>query len=104
MPQGIQSRSSPNVPEYWGDQASSVELFEVSADTDEWRFYERKFTSSIPVTVKQITRIQNLWLWEAYQFNKYRIKHKNKGIVNELMLFHGSKENNPMVMQRRGRI
>ena len=52
----------------------------------------------MPVAVKQITRIQNLWLWEAYQFNKYRIQHKNRGIVNELVLFHGSKENNPMVI------
>ena len=83
MPQGVQNRSSPgpNVPEYWDDQASSVELFEVSPDTNEFRFYEKKFTSSIPVTVKQITRIQNLWMWEAYQFNKYRIQHKNKGII-----------------------
>jgi hypothetical protein len=96
VPQGVQNRSSPSVPEYWDDQVSSVELFEVPPDTNEWRFYEKKFTSSIPVTVKQITRIQNLWLWEVYQFNKYRIQHKNKGIINELMLFHGSKENNPM--------
>ena len=97
---GIQSSSplSLNVPEHWDGQTSCTELFEVSADTEEWRFYERKFTDSMPVSVTQITRIQNLWLWEAYQFNKYRIQHKNRGIVNELTLFHGSKENNPMVI------
>ena len=96
----VQSSSSLslNVPEHWDDQTSCVKLIDVPADTEEWRFYEGKFTYSLPVTVKRIIRIQNLWLWEAYQFKKYRIQCKNKGIVNELTLFHGSKENDPMVI------
>ena len=87
-----------NVPEQWDEQYSCVELLEVSADTEEWRLLKEQFTKSVPVCVKQIIRIQNLWLWEAYQFNKYRLQYKNKGIVNELTLFHGSKETNPKVI------
>ena len=49
----------------------------------------------MPVNVKQIARVQNLWQWEAYQFNKYI---KIKGSSNEMTLFHGSKEKNPMVI------
>ena len=68
VPPGTRSSPPLNVPIYWDDQASCVELFE-SADTEEWKFYERKFTDSMPANVKQITRIQNLWHSEAYQFN-----------------------------------
>ena len=98
VPQETRDTPPLNVPAYWDDQASCVELFEVPADTEEWKFYEQKFTDSIPVNVKQIIRVQNLWQWEAYQFSKYRIHHKNKGIINELTLFHGSKENDPMII------
>ena len=42
-----------------------------------WNYMSKK----IHQLSKEITRV---WLWEAYQLNKYRIWRKNKGIVNEL--------------------
>ena len=96
VPQGRQL--SQGVPVYWESQSSCVDAFQVKPGSQEWKLHEEKFTSLMPVVVKQITRIQNLWLWEAYQFNKCRIIKKNDGVNNELILYHGTKENNPMII------
>ena len=45
--------------------------YTVSPATDEWKYYEGKFISMMSITMKGINGIQNLWLWEAYQLNKY---------------------------------
>ena len=56
---------------------------------------EEKF-ASIPVQINHIFRVQNLWLLEVYQFNKWRMHKKNDGIINELSLLHGTRQNDPM--------
>ena len=50
---------------------------------------------SMQVGVTKVTRIQNIWLWEAYNFNKMRMCNRNCGIINEMLLFHGTGGNNP---------
>ena len=89
---------SVNVPINWESQSSCVGVFQVKPESHEWKQVTEKFTSMMPVIIKQVTRIQNLWLWEAYSFNKYRMVQKNSGVSNELMLYHGTKENNPMAI------
>lgn len=54
---------------------------------------EKLVTKSLPVT---ITRIQNMWLLEAYNFNKARMRVRNDGIIHEMDLFHGSGSNDPL--------
>ena len=91
-------RVSVNTPVNWESQSSCVDVFQVKSESQEWKLLTDKFTSVMPIVVKQVTRIQNLWLWEAYCFNKYRMVQKNSGVANELMLYHGTKENNPMAI------
>ena len=87
-----------SVPMHWDNQSTCVDLNQVKTGSPEWKMCEDKFTSMMPVVVKQVTRVQNMWLWEAYQFNKYRMERKKRGIHNELILYHGTRENNPMVI------
>ena len=61
--------------------------------TDEWRYYQQKFLESLPqAQIHEITRIQNKWIWHQYLFEKRRLQDKNKGVVNEMELFHGCRE------------
>lgn len=48
------------------------------------------------VSIVEIKRIQNCWLWDMYCFQKDRMALKNKGVVNERELFHGSSSVNPI--------
>ena len=50
---------------------------------------------SMQVRIIKVTRIQNMWLWEAYNFKKMRIYKRNCGNVNEMLLFHGTSGNDP---------
>ena len=46
-------------------------------------------------TIVSIDRIQNQWLWQRYFQHKEMIREKNKGAVNEMELFHGTRNNDP---------
>lgn len=94
VPQGSRT-VSVNIPINWENQSACVDVFQVKPESQEWTLITEKFTTVLPVVIKQVTRIQNLWLWEAYCFNKYRMVQKNSGIHNELILYH---ENNPMAI------
>ena len=37
-----------------------------------------------------------MWLLEAYNFNKARMRVRNDGIIHEMDLFHGSGSNDPL--------
>ena len=86
-----------SVPVHWESQTLCVQVFQVRSGTDEWKICEDKFMS-MPVKINHIVRVQNLWLMEVYQFNKWRMYKRNDGTINELTLFHGTKGNDPMVV------
>ena len=52
--------------------------------------------NAIDVKVQYLKRIQNSLLWDMYSFNKDRIAFKNKGIVNDTELFHGTRATDPL--------
>ena len=60
---------------------------------EEWKLCDGMLQKSMQVT---ITRIQNLWLWEAYSFSKLRMSKRNHGTVNEMYLFHGTRRSKPI--------
>ena len=47
------------------------------------------------VGLVSLERIQNKWLWDRYYFAKERMHEKNKGLINEKWLFHGTRQNPP---------
>ena len=51
--------------------------------------------NTIQAEVKMVTKIQNLWLLEAYNFSKMRMYKKNGGVTNEKFLFHGTTSVDP---------
>lgn len=51
--------------------------------------------------IKAISRIQNTWLWGNYSLLKRNIVTKHEENVQELELFHGSRENDPKLIYER---
>ena len=42
-----------------------------------------------------IQQIHNKWLWDIYALSRHRLSTKNRGITNEKLLFHGSRQTRP---------
>ena len=86
-------------PKFWLEQKTQCEVFAVQTDSEEWKLVASQFKRSLPsAEIQQITRNQNIWLFEGYQFHKQRINKKNGGHVNEIMLFYGNKNTNPEII------
>ena len=87
-------------PEEWEEMGeATTKLVPLSPGTDEWSHVSEAFQSTMPSsTIVQITRIQNRWLWEKYDFQRKRMHKKNDGDINELELFHGTSNNDPKLI------
>ena len=80
-------------PPEWGPQVEDIELKTVQSSSIEWL----KIVSAIKITmleakILKIERIQNKFLYAKYDLCKKRMNAKNKGMVNERRLFHGSSD------------
>ena len=79
------------IPVEWEPQTYNAELFNLHKQTDEYDHIKSMFQSTMPTSyIVSIMRIQSIWLWERHVSTKRRMFTKNKGIVNEKELFHGS--------------
>ena len=77
--------------------SDKVEKFVVNQENNEWRYYQQRFLVSLPHTeIHEIIGIQNKWMWQQYVFERKRLHDKNKGAINEMELFHGSREAEPL--------
>ena len=85
-------------PLYWQVQSKACETFVVPPG-EEWNSYSHKLQDTMPnATIIQITRIQNRVIWERYSEEKKRLRVKNRGVVNELELFHGCRHTDPLTI------
>ena len=83
-------------PENWETQAEKMALKPVRQGSSEWNKVARPVQQTLSqVLITKIERIQNKWLWEKYNFSKQRMFTKNGGVVNEKMLFHGTRDTPP---------
>ena len=93
----LQSASiSTSFPPEWEPQSKNIELKTVQTTSDEWV----KIVSAIKKTmldakILKIERIQNKFLYAKYELCRKRMHDKNKGMVNEKRLFHGSSDVSP---------
>jgi len=79
-------------PDYWDPQVNDHQLFTVAKDSAEWDKVSSLFhKTSGGAKLSKITRNQNRDLYQWYLLKKAAIAKKNKGIANELLLFHGSR-------------
>ncbi|XP_026581517.1 poly [ADP-ribose] polymerase 12-like [Pseudonaja textilis] len=87
--------SATHIPPHW-DQAALPELgyklINLLSSSSEYIKVQTNFLRTLPkVTILAIKRIQNLSLWEVYQWQKEQMKKANGGKdVDERSLFHGT--------------
>ena len=93
------SQDEVKYPDEWQPQQKTMQLFPVLQGSPEWQHVEVKFSSTMGVgRVQNITRVQNKWVWEKYATQKKRLDRKTSGRVNEMELFHGTRNNDPKVI------
>ena len=95
-----QASADDNLPPEWQQpQSKLTELFDVAQGTPEWICVAQRFQHTMPqAPITSIQRIQNTWLWERYVQHKKRLHTKNSGVVNEMDLFHGTRNNDPKLI------
>lgn len=84
-------------PDEWEPQNEEpLELKPLTKGSPEWSKVSQQFCATLqsPSIVK-IERVQNKWLWEKYNQHSERMKRKNEGVVNEKLLFHGTRNTPP---------
>ncbi|XP_053114680.1 protein mono-ADP-ribosyltransferase PARP12-like [Hemicordylus capensis] len=94
-----QSKGGPlQIPAHW-DQTALPELgyklITLPSSSNEYRKVQVNFQRTMPkATILAIKRIQNLALWQVYQWQKDQMKKVNGGKnVDERPLFHGTSKN-----------
>jgi len=92
-------------PSSWEPQISNCEIKPVLNGSPEWVQIEQRFHLTLPsVKILQIERIQNLWQWEKYAFQRDRIRRRydagndNFATNGEHFLFHGTRLNHPKLI------
>jgi len=83
-------------PVEWEPQKDELELKLLSSSTPEWSKVSQQLHATLSsAKIIKIERVQNKWLWEKYGQHSERMKKKNGGVINEKMLFHGTRSNSP---------
>jgi len=83
-------------PDEWEAQNEEMELKLLSRGSTEWSKVSQLFNATLPSqNIVKIERIQNKWLWEKYYQHSERMNKKNEGVINEMLLFHGSRNTPP---------
>ncbi|XP_067855737.1 protein mono-ADP-ribosyltransferase PARP12-like isoform X2 [Heptranchias perlo] len=86
-----------NIPENW-DKSALPEMgykrIQLSQSSEEYKKIQTLFQGSMQSsTIQKIDRIQNLSLWEIFQWQKEQMKKRNgEHNVNEQFLFHGIRD------------
>ena len=93
------SAANGETPPEWQPQTKTTELFPLSSESQEWNHVVQKFQLTLPqARIASVQRIQNTWLWDRYVKHRERLKLKNSGVVNEMELFHGTRDNDPKLI------
>nr|XP_056703415.1 protein mono-ADP-ribosyltransferase PARP12 [Euleptes europaea] len=93
-----QGQGPTNIPAHW-DQSALPELgcklITLLSSSNEFRKVQVNFERTMSkATIIRIKRIQNLALWEVFQWQKEQMKKANGGKdVDERLLFHGTARN-----------
>ena len=85
-----------------GDDVT-VHLIELSSSSAEYQEVENKFHKTIHFEkIKSIERIQNPYLYQAYQLRKLKMDRDNPHVNNERQLFHGTNSRNVTKINTQG--
>ncbi|NXW86314.1 PAR14 polymerase, partial [Alopecoenas beccarii] len=80
------------LPATWDDmQNQRLKIVELKPETREYRDVQERFLKTCPsFRIEKIERIQNPFLWKAYQIKKCGMDKRNSNRNNERLLFHGT--------------
>ncbi|XP_011357791.1 poly [ADP-ribose] polymerase 12 isoform X2 [Pteropus vampyrus] len=83
-----------NIPDHWDPSALpdlGFKLITLSSSSEEYQKVQNLFNRTLPFCIQKIERVQNLALWEVYQWQKGQMQKRNEGkAVDERQLFHGT--------------
>uniref|UniRef100_A0A8C5L6L7 Protein mono-ADP-ribosyltransferase PARP12 n=2 Tax=Jaculus jaculus TaxID=51337 RepID=A0A8C5L6L7_JACJA len=94
----VKFQGPKSIPDYWDPKALPDLGFKnitLSSSSEEYQKVLNLFHRTLPsYFVEKIERIQNLALWEVYQWQKGQMQKRNGGKeVDERQLFHGTSTN-----------
>ena len=70
-------------------------------DEEEYESIAARFYQTLPSTdITKIERIQNKVLWRRYANKSREMCQSGDGVLNEELLFHGSRSNNPKLIYK----
>lgn len=83
-----------SIPDHWDPSALpdlGFKLITLSSSSEEYEKVCNLFNRTLPFCIQKIERVQNLALWEVYQWQKGQMQKRNEGkAVDERQLFHGT--------------
>ncbi|XP_057286043.1 protein mono-ADP-ribosyltransferase PARP14-like isoform X1 [Pezoporus wallicus] len=80
------------LPATWDDMENQrLKIVELRPETREYRDVQKRFLETCQsFKIERIERVQNPYLWKAYQIKKCEMDNKNGNKNNERHLFHGT--------------
>ncbi|NXI45364.1 PAR14 polymerase, partial [Galbula dea] len=91
-------------PVTWDDmQNQRLRVVTLKPETQEYRDVQEKFLKTCgSLKIEKIERVQNPYLWKAYQIKKCEMDKKNGSKNNEKLLFHGTSEESSILINNNG--
>lgn len=91
----VKFQGPKNIPDHWDPSAlpdTGFKMISLKFSSEEYQKVSKLFNHTLPnYYVQKIERVQNLALWEVYQWQKGQMQKKNGGkTVDERQLFHGT--------------
>ena len=81
----------------------TVHVVKLSSSSVEYQDVEKKIYKTVHLKkIKSIERIQNPYLYQAYQLRKVKMDRDNPQANNELQLFHGTHSANVLKINTQG--
>uniref|UniRef100_A0A8B9GIL0 Poly [ADP-ribose] polymerase n=1 Tax=Amazona collaria TaxID=241587 RepID=A0A8B9GIL0_9PSIT len=92
------------LPATWDDMENQrLKIVTLCPETREYRDVQKRFLETCQsFKIEKIERVQNLYLWKAYQIKKSEMDNKNGNKNNERCLFHGTSKNSLTLINNGG--
>ena len=92
----VTGTTANDVSSKWTPQQNFFGLKPVDRSSKEWLHIKDRVNHTLKrANIIAIQQIHNAWLWDAYAQSRLRLSTKNRGITNEKLLFHGSRQTRP---------
>lgn len=88
-------------PSLWERQIDKCAFLNVTPNSSEWTDVFKMMSATKPgIVLHKVERVQNTVLWERYSLEGKHMAERNKGIVNEKYLFHGTTKMDPYAVAK----